>query len=240
MEPWQSDDTDIVAVDGMTGIVTGIAPGGPISVYGKMVGMEVWDTAEVTVFDAPLTELSLSRRNGDLPEWLDSEDTLPLTATSVFENGEEYDATEAAVWTSSNEAVASVDDHGVLHPTGTGITEISATFDGRSTAPHALRVTHNAIEAISIEHDSDETPPRFPVFSDIRLTVIAHFDDGTESDVTARADFDVDGETAIILSEGPFGVAIGTSTIGAHLERDGETLFTALEVEITAEQASIL
>jgi len=65
-----------------------------------------------------------------------------LLVTAIRE-GEEVDATDGAVFASSNPKIATVSDEGVVRPVGNGSAEISATFDGRISTVD-VRVEHVA------------------------------------------------------------------------------------------------
>lgn len=80
---------------------------------------------------APITPQGLAVA-GDTASFTDRGQTSQFTATLTLSNGTAQDQTRAALWSSSNPAVASVSTTGFVTSQSTGAAVISATFQGLS------------------------------------------------------------------------------------------------------------
>lgn len=117
---WSSDNEGVAAVDA-EGNVTAIYPG-TATITGAADGIS--DTCVVTVEPKRVTGVSLSSH----AETMTAGDTLAFTAT-VSPSGATY---PEVTWTSSNNAVATVSENGLVTAVGQGNAVITAAADGMS------------------------------------------------------------------------------------------------------------
>src|SRR5262245_5067781 len=80
-----------------------------------------------------------------------------LLATAA-QNGREFDVTDQARFASANPAVAIVSNDGVITPVADGTTQITATFDNRTTA---TTVTVREAGSFPIPHFANDIIPLF-------------------------------------------------------------------------------
>lgn len=133
---WSSLDESVARVNPATGEVTGVAPGTTtISATAESVA----GTAQVTVSAIPVVSVEVSPGSGSLY----SGRSLQLTAGAKAANGGTL-TDRRVTWTSSDAAVASVSDAGVVSAAGFGIATITATVEGK-TAYATINVLHDPI-----------------------------------------------------------------------------------------------
>ena len=78
--------------------------------------------------------------------------TQQLTATVTFSSGTTMDVTDECTWTSSDEAVATVSESGLVTAAGVGECTVTATYQGLS-GQSEITVTDPA-EALSVSPSS--------------------------------------------------------------------------------------
>jgi trimeric autotransporter adhesin len=114
----QSSDASVATVDGTT--VQGIAPG-VVDVRATVGG--TLGSVTLVVTDAVLLSISLSPLNPAVARGSE----LQMVATATFSDGSGLDVTDEATWSSSHEAVATVDSSGLV----TGVAGGSALLSAR-------------------------------------------------------------------------------------------------------------
>lgn len=120
---FSSSNTGVATVDG-AGLVKAVAAGTAVitvAVSGKST------TIDVAVSAAALASLSVAPATVSLGVG----ETANLTATGTFDDSSQKDLTSSATWTSSDEAVAKVDEHGVASAIGLGQATITAAVQGK-------------------------------------------------------------------------------------------------------------
>ncbi len=159
-----------------------------------------------------------------------------LTATARYTDDSERDVTDAAAWTSSNPAVATVSG-GLVTPAQPGTTTITASVGGRWGST-TLTVTDARLQSI------DVTPPNPSIANGTRvqLTATGHFDDATTQDLTATVTW-TSSDASVEIGNGPTsgGLAISgalgaasatlTATVGTV---SGATLLTVKDVTLAS------
>ena len=152
-------------------------------------------------------------------------ETLQLTATVLPE-----DATDKSVtWTSSDVAVATVDQNGLVTAVGAGTATITATtVDGSNlTASCAVTVEPNVVLAASIE--LNQTSASVTEGETLQLTATVMPEDATEKTVTWESSSE---DVATVDQNGLVtAVAAGTATITATTI-DGSELSASCEVTV--------
>lgn len=179
----------------------------------------------LTVSAATVTALNLTPDSPTIPRGLDCQFGLQGT----FSDATTQDLTFDANWTSSDPAVATIDDdsddRGLAESVAVGTTTITATF-AESSATTVLTVTVAQLESIEV------TPanPSVLGLSSGRFTAIGHYTDETSADITEQVIWE-SSNTAVasIASTGTFKTdAPGTASIIATL--NGVSAGTRLKV----------
>ena len=133
---WSSLDESVARVNPATGEVTGVAPG-TTTVSATAEG--VAGTAQVTVSAISVASVEVSPGSGSLY----SGRSLQLTAVVKAADGSTL-TDRRVTWTSSDPALASVSDAGVVSAAGFGIATITATVQGKA-ASATISVLHDPI-----------------------------------------------------------------------------------------------
>ena len=137
---WTSNNEAVATVDA-TGLVTAVAAGTATITATTNDGSALTAICEITVNPAAIlaTSVSLDQSNVSLSEGM----TLQLTATVQPE-----DATDKSVaWGSSNEAVATVDENGLVTAVAAGTATITATTSDGSNLAASCEITVEATAA---------------------------------------------------------------------------------------------
>jgi uncharacterized protein YjdB len=141
---WTSGDTGIATVSG-TGVVTGVAEGTTTITVTTQDG-SFTDTCEVTVIPVVVTGVSLDKSESTII--IGGTDTLTATVTP------EDAANKSVSWTSSNEAVATVEG-GVVTSLTAGETTITViTEDGDFSASCTIEVIPIPADGVSLNKSS--------------------------------------------------------------------------------------
>ena len=147
--------------------------------------------------------------------------TLQFTATGTFSDGTKQDLTVSVTWTSSDTAVARINNasgsQGLATAIGAGTTTITAT-SGSISGSTTLRVT---LVPVVLSLVVTPTNPSIPVGSVVRFTATGTFNDGTVRDVTTSVTWSSSNAAVATISNqlGSQGVAltvgVGTARISA-------------------------
>ncbi len=143
---WSSGSPGIASVSS-TGLVTGVAPGGPVTISATAAG--VTGTAMVTVTPVPVASVSVDPATASVVQG----GTATLTATPKDAGGHTLSG-RTVTWSSDNAALASVSSSGVV--TGVapgGPVTITATSEGKSGSA-AVTVTLPPVAAVAISPDT--------------------------------------------------------------------------------------
>ena len=187
---WASSNDSVASVEPNTGLVTGEAAGGPVTITATF--QDEPGTTQITVVALTLQSLEIAPASETTIVGL----TKEFTATGTFTDGTEtmdLDITDQVDWESSDENVATIED-------GTGIAtavspggpvQITASFDTGTTvidedAPAELTVIEETIESIAVTPVNIETPTA-PLGFNIDFRAEATFTNGTTADVSGDA-----------------------------------------------------
>ena len=135
---WSSSNTAVATVDSTTGLVTGIAAGNSNIIYTITGGCSGTKTAQQTITINP--DANIASVTGTSPICISG--TTTFTANSVTLGG------GTGTWSSSNNAVATVNSSGLVTGIGAGncdiIYTISGGCSGTKTAQQSITITPNA------------------------------------------------------------------------------------------------
>lgn len=156
---WKSSDASIVKVD--KGIISGLARGTAVisaTYKTKTISMNV---SSDYIYDT----VTLLRNGTAAPDSLDLEmnESIAFTAEGKKGNGSAVTITSEAVWSTSNAAIAKV-DQGTLTLTGVGTATITVKYKGKSdtvklnvTSPYkSLSIEPDDVLELEVEGDSKE------------------------------------------------------------------------------------
>ena len=203
---WTSSNEAIATVDS-EGIVTGVSVG-QVTITASTWDGGVEATATFNIINVKVTEIILDKNDlGSMH--LQTESTLEATILPEDAFNKDFK------WSSSNEAVAKVDEDGVVTAVGVGNATITATTDdGGFTASATVEVIYIPVASVSIVQENLELGTVFPMFELHLNTLTATVSpaDATfrtiswESDRTDIIEIDQNGR---IFAKG----AVGTATI---------------------------
>jgi uncharacterized protein YjdB len=144
---WSSSDETVAVVD-ENGVVTAIALGETIITVTTVDGSNLSATCKVTVVPTLAESITLDKTEISL----EATETATLVATVL----PELTTNKSVTWTSSNEAVATVDANGKVTAVAVGEATITATTADGSNLSATCVVTVDATLAASLILNSDE------------------------------------------------------------------------------------
>ncbi len=225
---WSSDDMAVATASNVSGangqvLATGV---GTTTVRARLSGKE--GTAQVTVADKMLTQLSVAPIN---PTRRVGDGALIVSASAIYNNGTSMDVSPMAAWMSSDEAVATiVVDMFRARATcvAKGTATLRATYMGVSDTT-VLTCTMSTVTMLRV------TPPSATLFVGERALVqaTAIYSDGSAMNVNNQATWTTSNAAAVDVSTGGVGGPGGLVTaIGA-----GMAAITASYMGLTATAA---
>src|SRR5436309_12205760 len=147
---WQSSNSAIASVNG-SGLVTGVGPGGPVTITATSEGQS--GTASVTVTVAPVAAVTVTPSSGTVAIG----QTVQLTATPRDATGNPLTG-RVTTGQSSNSAIASVNGSGLVSGVASGgPVTITATSEGRS-GTSAITVTGVPVASVTVSPASASVP----------------------------------------------------------------------------------
>ena len=139
---WQSSDNAIASVNA-SGLVSGVAPGGPVTITATSEGQN--GTATVTVAVPPVVSVTVTPSSASVA----TGQTVQLTATPKDASGNPLSG-RAISWTSSDNTIATVSGSGlVTGGAGGGSVTITATSEGRSGTAR-ITVTGAPVASVTV------------------------------------------------------------------------------------------
>ncbi len=138
-------------------------------------------------------------------------DTFQLIATGTFSDASSSDISNQVTWLSSNEAIMTVSNSGLIRAVSAGTASISATLNTVSGNISALAI---ALAEISITPSS----LTLAIASTQQLTATARYTDNSTEDLTSSASWSTDSVNATITSSGNLTAdSVGTSQVTASV-----------------------
>src|SRR5215469_302468 len=232
---WASSDNGIAQVSGTSptkGLLTGVGAGNA-NISGSFGGMQ--GLATVTVTDATLVSITV------LPDpSIAKGTTVPETAIGTFSDETTQDLTQEVSWTSSDEAVAQVDNvfpsQGFVSALSTGQASIRATFNG---IEGSTTVTVTAATLTSIEITPPD--PSLAKGTTEQLTATGTFSDGTVENLTDQVSWTSGDESIARESNLPdtpgidTALGVGSTSITVTLNGvSGSTTVTVTAATLTS------
>ena len=151
---WSSNNTGMAKVDANTGVVTGVAPGGPAMITATSEGKS--GTASIMVTQAPVASVTVSPSAATVAVG----GIQPLSATLKDANNNVLTGRVVA-WSSDASSVASVNSNtGVVTGVSTGSARITATSEGQS-GTSSITVTPPSASPPGPLHVSTDNPRYF-------------------------------------------------------------------------------
>jgi uncharacterized protein YjdB len=180
---WNSSDPTIASfTQGLGGLLTGKSPG-TVTITGKSnVGaLNLTDTATATVDDLAFQSFTVTPSTLDMAINV----TEQLKATATFSNGSATDTQDLTnvTWTSSDEAVATVDSTGLVRSLSPGTAIITAALPGGQQQTATVVAAHKTFDHIAIT--SDNTSPK--AGDDVQFKATLFVQEGFSYDVTPTA-----------------------------------------------------
>jgi len=191
--------------------------------YGAVeVNLTAYTEAEVTLVSIAVAPVSVEILVGE---------TQAFTANGTYSDDSITDITAEAVWTSSDTAVATVEE-GLATGLTLGTTTITATLDGISGTA-SLEVTEVILVSIAVTPESAS----ILLGETKQFTAIGTYSDDSIADITTEAVWTSSDNTVATVEEGlATGLALGTATITAMLDGISEsTALSVVEVSATIE-----
>lgn len=229
---WTSSNALIAAVSS-TGVVTGVAPGGPVFITASSEG---WNGSTAVIVTAvPVGSVTL-------PATTTLVAGQSTTLTPVVKDANGTVVTDRTVtWSSSNPTVATVSASGLVRALITGTATITATSEGKS-ASTALTVTPAPVGSVTV------APFTLNLGSGSTVTLTATVKDVNGTTVTDRVVTWKSSDTTVatVSADGVLtGLVAGTATITATSEgRSGTSTVTvvpgpAASVTVTPSATSV-
>jgi len=151
-------------------------------------------------------------------------DTLAMTATAVYESGSTETVTVKTDWNSSDSDVAPV-YAGSVTAKKAGTAVITATYLGKTVI---VNVTVNK-HVRSLIKDKQSVDLRLGQSDQIALT--AYYDDGTNEDVTQKAEWSFDNDAIATVVNGKItGLSSGTATLTGQYNNRSVTIPVNVEI----------
>ena len=214
---WQSNNTAVATVN-TQGVVTAVSAGtATITVRTVDGGREATATVTVNAAIVAVTGVTLAPTTLSLPVG----ESETLTATVAPATATNQDVT----WKSSDEAIAEVDDDGVVTAISAGTATITVTtVDGEHTATSTVTVT---IPVTSVQIDRQKLWLIVDESETISASVFPHY--ATNQNISWEI---ADTDIATVDANGLVtAVAVGTTTITVTTEDGGFTDTIPVEVE---------
>src|SRR2546425_5269386 len=146
---WQSSNSAIASVNG-SGLVSGVAAGGPVTMTATSEGQS--GTATVTVTVAPVAAVTVTPSSGTVAIG----QTVQLTATPRDASGNPLTG-RAISWSSSDNTIATVSSSGLVTGVVAGAVTITATSEGQSGTA-SITVSGVPVASVTVNPASASVP----------------------------------------------------------------------------------
>jgi uncharacterized protein YjdB len=212
---WSSSDSAIAVLSnnaGSAGLATSVALG-TVTVSAALNG--VTGSTQLTVTPATLVSLAITPANPSIALGT----TLQFILTGTYSDGSTQDLTANAVWSSSDNAIAALNNaagsKGLASSVTPGTVTVTALFNGTSAFTQ-LTVTPATLASLEIS----PTRPSLALGTNLQFTATGIYTDGSSQDLTANVTWSSSDSAISTVSNaaGDKGLAIslspGTVTVG--------------------------
>ena len=196
---WTSSNTAVATVNA-SGLAIALKAG--ITAITATFGSTSGNTT-LTVTAAPLSSISITPRNSSIPLGFN----LRLTASGTFLDGTTFDMTTQAIWSSSNNSIATVDSIGIVRGIGLGIATITAT-SGNISGITTVMVTRATLTSISIS-PANPSIPGTPAGTTQQFTATGAFSDGTNLDISSQIAWSSSNLSVAVISITGLATSVG-------------------------------
>ena len=244
---WTSTDPGIVSFSSSIHNYAEALAAGTSTIFATLDGIQS-NIAKAEVTNATLDSIQLTPMVKSVPKGI----FVQYQVTGHYNDSSFYDLTPYAALSSSNTAVATIQSGGSIpalaQTLSVGTTNISATFDGKTSNTAELNVTAALLSLIQITPEKADIPKG----TTGSYTAIAYYEDGTSHDITKQATWrSADTNIVSITSTGDSAghaeaLNVGSTAVTATF--DGKTSNTAtvvvrdavlVSIKITPEDTSV-
>ncbi|MFD3258326.1 S-layer homology domain-containing protein [Paenibacillus lentus] len=236
-----STSNEAVATVSEAGVVTAVATGTAVitvTYEGESETVDVTVTSVLEPEPEPVTLEGLTIAPDSVSLGVGS--TQALSVTANYSDETQADVTPTASYSTSNEAVAAVNEAGVVTALSAGISVITATYEGESATvgvtvtsilepePGSVALENLTITPESVSLEVGETQA---------LNVTANYSDETQADVTPTASYSTSNEAVATVNEAGVvtalstGISVITATYEGESAKVGVTVALVLEPE---------
>ncbi|QNI30919.1 Ig-like domain-containing protein [Alloacidobacterium dinghuense] len=203
---WTSSPAGIVAVSSAGAVSTKAV--GNAAVTATSAGKS--GSGKVAVSSAALVSIQVSSSRSSLP--LGS--TQQLNATGVYTDSSTQNLTGAVQWVSASPDVVGVSNAGLATAKAQGATNVLAS-SGAVTGATGLNVAAAELTSIGIS----PAAPTVPLGSNLQLSSLGSFTDGSSQDVTSQITWSVDRPDIAVITPGGMitGLQVGSAVVTASL-----------------------
>jgi len=218
---WISSAPSIATVNA-SGVVTGVAAG-TSTITATSNGVQGTAAVTVSMTTRTLTGIDLNPTSMTLAVG----SLRDIAASAIWSDGTGSSGYNGSVtWTSSNPAVATVSNLGMVTPVAAGTTTITAAASGKS-ATCAVTVTGAATPTLTSLTVSPASG-NLTVGSILYLTPIGHYSDGSSSNIVPITTVSWTSNNTAVATIDPYGivtsVAAGSATITASISGKSATV----------------
>ncbi len=152
---------------------------------------------------------------------LEAEETKQLQVIALLSNQKNQDVTELATWTSSDPAVATVDENGLLAANDAGEATITARYGGAATEIVVTVTEPDALKRLT----ANKRRLTLAIGDEQKLKLTGYFTNGTKGEVTERAEWVSEDESIATVANGVITAnAVGTVDIHAAYRGKSATI----------------
>lgn len=152
---------------------------------------------------------------------------IQVKAWALYNDGTKVDVTTQTAWTSAQPSIGSITQSGIVSFASVGATKIEGSFGGK-TIVATFFSTSAQIASLDVRSTGSS---ELPLGDGRQFAATAHFDNGTQLDVTSRAKWTTDGSGRLDLSGATAHVvAHGFGSAWVKAEFQGLSTFALIEV----------